>query len=112
MRNGPLGGAHDGASRKVNGASEPSGHGSISVRELSTAIERWDVEPPSFGPGLKAQFRQLNSLRAFVEVVNVWRVSHDVAEEELPLVLECVVELAVVRDGLPVGEEVERIRHI
>src|SRR5829696_470216 len=117
VRNGPVGCGQERGALSVNGASEPSRQGRVSVRVMprSRRLERADarqggnVEPTLLGPRLQPELRELDSLRTFIEVVDVRRADRHVTEEHLPLVLERVVELPVVGHVLPVGEEVERV---
>ena len=67
------------------------------------------VDPAALGPGLQAQLRQLDALRAFEESPAERLVLDDVPQEELPLHLEGVVEAALAGNfGQPV-EELDRL---
>ena len=63
------------------------------------------VEAAALGRGLQAQLGELDAAGAGQQVPVVGRVGVDVPQEQLPLRLEAVVELGVVRDLLPLVAE-------
>src|SRR4051794_13516494 len=78
----------------------------------SRTSELRDFDPLPFLPTLHAELRELNALRTFAKAPAEGLVECDVTQEQLPLDLEAVVVLDVVRNLLPVLHEVDRLRHI
>src|SRR5207247_11059174 len=76
------------------------------------SLQRRHVDPPTLGPRLERQLCELHALRALAVIVREWRVRRDVTQEHLPLHFEGVVGWPVVGDLLPLGIEVEWVRHV
>src|ERR1035441_9358894 len=66
-----------------------------------------NIDPAAFSPRSVRQLCQLHAASAVDECVGEWRVCKDMTEKHLPLHLECVVELGVVRHFGPLIAELE-----
>src|SRR6516225_4698159 len=70
---------------------------------LSSQLDRRHVDPAALAPALQRAFGKLHALGAFQQRVFVGRAFADVANEQLPLLLETVVVGEIVRQLRPVA---------
>ena len=86
----------------ARGHAAPAAEGGVPAgRSRVPTGEIHDVHPPPFRPRLERQLRELDPLRALVEIVRERGARADMQEQPLPLELEGVVEPAVVGHVLP-----------
>src|SRR5690242_19847319 len=78
----------------------------------SSDVELRHVEPAPLGPALQAQLGELHARGALGEIMLPRRAGDDVADEVLPLDLEAVVVGDVLRQLLPLVEELHGLRHV
>src|ERR1039458_7640298 len=71
-----------------------------------------NIDPAAFSPRSVRQLCQLHAASAVDECVGEWRVCKDMTEKHLPLHLECVVELGIVRHFGPLIAELDWVRQI
>src|ERR1035438_510803 len=84
----------------------------ILLSQLGALPQVRDLYPGALVPALDAFFGELHALGAFQQAPAPGLVLHHVAEEQLPLALEGVVEGVLFGDLLPAFEIVQRALHV
>src|SRR5437868_3329098 len=82
------------------------------MRFTVSSLQSRDVEPPSLGPALQTELRELDPFGALEQVPAEGRVVEQMANKQFPFDLERVVVNLVRGNLLPGVKKIDRLRHI